>query len=59
MASLIGELKGECSKVQWLSNVDSKVAGVLLEAKASTNRAMLQLEMGKHISALCVRLAEL
>ena len=59
MASLIGELKDEYSKVQWLGNVDSKVAGVLLEAKASTNRATLQLEMGKHISALCVKLAEL
>ena len=59
MASLIGELQNEYQKAQWLGDFDAKVASAVLEAKSGATRASLSRAIGAHVTAMCVRLAQL
>lgn len=59
MASLIGELLNEWQRAQWLGHLDKGLASVVLEAKPGATRASLASEVGKHLTAMCVKLAKL
>ena len=57
LASLVEELVDEYKKVQWLGNVDTKIAAVLMTAKGKETRVAIRDDMGKSLSVLCVKLA--
>ncbi len=52
MASLIGELPDEYTRVQWLGNLDSQVAAVLLDAKRGAVQAQIKEATGVQVRAL-------
>ena len=59
MASLIRELPDEWKRTQWLGNVDVRLASVVMEAARATSAATLASDVGKHLTAMCVKLATL
>ena len=59
MASLIGELLNEWQRTQWLGHLDKGLASVVLEARSDATRVQIAREVGKHLTAMCVKLAKL
>ena len=62
MVSLVGELIKRVINYhweQWLGHVDAKVASAVWSAKKGATRATVSAAVGVHVTAMCVKLAQL
>ena len=57
LASVVEMFVDEYKKVQWLGNVDNKIAAVLMAAKGKETRVAIKDSMGQSLSVLLVKLA--
>ena len=55
-SSLIGELRDEYTRVQWLGNLDLRVGAVLLEALRQSSHAEINEAMGVQVRPLAAKL---